>query len=848
MTRFYSAFIVFLIISQITNAQEIRLFGVNNLGGSSNTGNIISMKLDGTDLQTEYNFEGIGVSGPTSELLLASDGKFYGTANNGGEFNSGALFFVNGDGTGYTVIYNFRLDTDGASPVAGLIELTNGRLCGITSFGGENNFGTIFSINKDGSDFQVFYHFDELDGGNPQSSPFQASNGKIYGTTIEGGFEDSGVLYSINPDGTGYEVVHFFDRFNQGARGFGQLMEDSNGILYGTLSEGGPFQAGGVFQINLDGTGFNVLQSFSFDTASSPSPLGGLVMASNGRLYGTSANGGLEFKGTVFSINPDGSDYEIVHEFIGDEGSIPLFGLELVEIDSTLYGTSFSGGTNGNGTIYKVGLDGNGFTKLFDFQESTGAGPIAGMTLGADGLLYGLTNRDGGTRGGTLYRIDTEGVLFEILHDFSQENGNGAGPISKLILVDNWAYGTTRAGGENGLGSIYRMDPQSGSFEFITSYNESSGYFTADRLLYASDGWLYGTTTSGGTEDEGTIFRFLPGNDEIETLYHFTPNVEDGASTSAGLLEASNGLMYGVSRSGGEFGLGSIFSFDPLTQVYTQLFSFNPDGSGFGADDALIEGSDGLLYGVNPFAGNNNITDFPRGTLFSIEKDGSNYTVIKQFDNDLDGFPGGPVLELEDGVLYGSIGNGANLLEGGLYRISTDGNNFEIIHTFTPETGITPRDELLYEASTEWLYGFCTRGGNDGAGTIFRLNPVDLTFEKLADMGGFPEGNQPIGGLMAFELPSFSKDKESLSGITVGPNPSNGNFNLIFENDFPLQDNAQVNIVDETGKSIFNFNGNILTANYMLRATSHNWNSGNYFLEIKMDGKYFSETLMILKR
>ena len=245
--------------------------------------------------------------------------------------------------------------------------------------------------------------------------------------------------------------------------------------LYGTTSARGSSAAGTVFKLNTGGTGFTTLYNFSatdgFSNSDGAAPFAGLVLYSN-TLYGTTFWGGSGGNGTVFAINTDGSEFRVLYTFAGggswqfnswtnSGGGNPQAGLVLV--GATLYGVAENGGIWGGGTLFKINTDGTGFASVHDFNDAAGEGIHPYGTLISSGdILYGTTYSGTGAHGGgTVFCINTDGTRFATLFTFSGTNGGG--PEAGPILSGNTLYGVTSEGGF-GYGVVFSllMQPQLG--------------------------------------------------------------------------------------------------------------------------------------------------------------------------------------------------------------------------------------------------------------------------------------------------------------------------------------------------------------------------------------------------
>src|ERR1039457_1003185 len=305
---------------------------------------------------------------------------------------------------------------DGANPWAGLVQATNGGLYGTTYYGGTNSAGTIFKITPGGT-LTTLYSFcpqtNCTDGFGPQAGLVQAANGDLYGTN-GGGANSSGAGFKITPSGTLTTLYSFcsqgvYPYCTDGLNPDAGLVQAANGDLYGTTAGGGANSRGTVFKITPGGT-LTTLHSFNYTDGEGP--IAGLVQATNGDLYGTTGGGGAKGYGTVFKITPSGA-LTMVYSFCSQtncaDGANPWAGL-VQAANEDLYGTTNSGGANGDygfGTVFKITPSGT-LTTLYSFCSQTnctdGEGPGAGLVQAANGDFYGTTVRGGNTGYGTVFK------------------------------------------------------------------------------------------------------------------------------------------------------------------------------------------------------------------------------------------------------------------------------------------------------------------------------------------------------------------------------------------------------------------------------------------------------------
>ena len=315
-------------------------------------------------------------------------------------------------------LYRFKDGSDGANPSANLLISTDGTtLYGTASQGGDSGYGTIYSLNSDGSNFQTLYSFSGgSDGANPYSSLLFSTDGaSVYGTTYQGGASNAGAIFAINTDGTGFTNLYSFTGGNDGANPSAPLILSTNdATLYGIANQGGASNMGTVFAINTDGTGFTNLYSFTGENDGG-NPSGPLLLGNNGTtLYGTASQGGTSNAGTVFAINTDGTGFTNLYSFGGgNDGAAPDSGLLL--LGDTLYGTTSSGGRSFNGVIYAVNTNGGAFQSIYSFKGGkNGANPFSGLVL-SHGSLVGTTYEVYPTTTfGTVFSIPVPGPVYTI--------------------------------------------------------------------------------------------------------------------------------------------------------------------------------------------------------------------------------------------------------------------------------------------------------------------------------------------------------------------------------------------------------------------------------------------------
>jgi uncharacterized repeat protein (TIGR03803 family) len=364
----------------------------------------------------------------------------------------------------FTSLHSFD-GTDGSYPYAGLIQGTNGKLFGTTSGGGTFSGGTVFTVTTGGT-VKSLYSFCKLascaDGTDPRSPLLQATNGKFYGATFGGGpFDSFGTIYQITSSGA-LTTLYTFCQLSECTDGdvpYGGMVQALNGTLYGTTAGGGAHGGGTVFDIKTTGGTPNILYSFCSlsECADGDSPQASLIQGTDGDFYGSTYDGGtFSYYGNVFKITSTGA-FTSLHSFDGTDGDEPNGGLSQAT-DGNFYGTTQVDGVNGYGTVYKI-TSGGTLTTLYNFCVSSscpdGSFPEDPLVQGTDGNLYGTTFSGGAFGHGTIFSITTAGVL-TTLHSF--DNTEGGQPESGVVQDTNGTfYGTTYSGGTSNLGAVYSL-------------------------------------------------------------------------------------------------------------------------------------------------------------------------------------------------------------------------------------------------------------------------------------------------------------------------------------------------------------------------------------------------------
>jgi len=356
-----------------------------------------------------------------------------------------------------------------------------------------------------------------LAGQRPYAGVIQADNSALYGTTLQGGASNSGTIFRLNSTGSSSPTnLHTFGLVAGDGRNPMALVQGSDGALYGTTSIGGSNNTGTAYKINKDGTGYQVLHNFGSVAADGANPQAGLIEGSDGFLYGTTFFGGSNDLGTVYKLKKDGGTYSNLRHFspTGGDGADPDTAL-VQGRDGVLYGTTSLGGTNGAGAIFKINTNGTGYLVLRSFSGLAGDGknPDSALIQGSDSVLYGTTSSGGSNDLGTIFKLTTNNSSYVVLHRFASTGGDGQKPLSALLEArDGLLYGMTYLGGTDGKGTAFILNKDGTGYAVVRSFSASGGDGQNPRagLAQGNDLALYGTTSNGGDSGFGTVLRFLP--------------------------------------------------------------------------------------------------------------------------------------------------------------------------------------------------------------------------------------------------------------------------------------------------------------------------------------------------
>jgi len=623
--------------------------------------------------------------------------------------------------TNYYRLKSFGSPNPGTCPHTALLLGSDGLLYGTTQSGGAANQGTVFRLGPDGTDYLVLHDFSaDHDGKNPDGALVQGRDGSLFGTTVYGGSNRCGTVFTMGPNGDGYAILHDFSRTRpDGQYPYGRLVLDTNDSIYGTTSLRTYFTTNGsrlilntapgaVYRLNRDGSGFSFLHSFAANGSEGRNP-SGLILGAEGALYGTTQ---------TVSTNTIG---------------------RLAYKNSSV------------GAVFRLNLDGTGFAVWTNIPSSGIHAHLNALCSDPKGLLLGTTSHR--TNAESIFSIQPNGSNYKVLHTFLKDGIDGRTPDTQLLLgLDGAFYGTTVVGGTNGAGTIFRLSVDGSSYTILYHFktNQIDGHWPEDSLVQNREGTLFGTTLRGGLSDEGTVYAINPDGSDYRQLHQFNGFAAEGQLPNGGLTPATNGALYGATQVGGRANGGILFKIDGDGRNYAVLHHFGSANDGLWPGGQLLLGQDAAWYGTTYQGGRSNF-----GSLFKVQGDGHGYILLHSFSGVSDGeIPNGALAQDAFGMLYGTTAAGGSNDVGTVFALNPDGSGYSILHSYSNalagDTAYFHGAGNLTFASTSVLYGngYENVDGNNSGGWLFLIGTNGSGYAKVHSFGIMPgDGRSPSGRL-----------------------------------------------------------------------------------------------------
>ena len=359
----------------------------------------------------------------------------------------------------------------------------------------------------------------------------------------------------------------------------------------------------------------------------------------------------------------------------------------------------------------------------------------------------------------------------------------GAFPVAGLIQgLDGALYGTAQSGGSFGAGTVFKLNPDGTGFTVLKNFDSlTTGDRPTGTLIQGADGALYGTAAQGGSSGFGTVFKLNPDGTGFIVLKHFDSSTT-GEAPWDGLIQGADGALYGTAVRGGTRGYGTVFKLNPDGTGFTVLKSFDLYTTGGGPLAGVMQGTDGALYGTAPEGGSGGA-----GTIFKLNPNGTGFTVLLNFDFLTGAFSLARLIQRTDGALYGTAsqgGLGYGLRYGTVFKLNMDGSGFVVLKKFDNEaaTSHNPYARLM-EGTDGSLYGTTAFGGDANVGTVFRLvcnsPPPDTTPPLLSGVPGniVVQATGPTGAIVTYPTPTANDLVDGARPVVCAP-PSGSTFAL----------------------------------------------------------------------
>ncbi|HZK81313.1 MAG TPA: choice-of-anchor tandem repeat GloVer-containing protein, partial [Humisphaera sp.] len=708
------------------------LFGIASGGGTSNDGTIFEVVQGTTSITPIASFNGANAEYSSAGLAIDTSGNLFGTTYYGGTSGDGTVFEIVHGTTAIATVASFN-GVNGANPGVGVTLDTSGDIFGTIPDDGPTGDGTVFEITTGTNTIQTIASFNGANGSFPYATLTLDSSGDLFGTTRQGGTSGNGAIFEVVNGASAVTLLASF----AGAGTPSGLALDAGGNLFGsTAGELGSY--GTVFELNHGGGTITTL--FSFNNANGANPNGGVIVTSSGDLFGTTANGGTAGDGTVFQLtsapptlsfsappNPatagsviDGStgvqvavDYSWGNVIPTDTSTVTLtlssgvfttgsnkatatavngvatfhnlainaagiytiaatdgpdapavsnsfniflfnaiaslspapnaadpYSSVVLDANGNLFGTTAFGGANGDGTIFEIIHGSTAVTTVASFNGVNGANPYAGLTLDSNGNLFGTASGGGTGNNGTVFEIVHGSNAISAIASF---NGVNASFSSAGISVDSSGnlFGTTYTGGSNGDGSVFEISYGTTTIATLASFDGANGKSPSSGVALDAAGDIFGATLNGGTGNLGTVFEIVRGTASISTIGTF---VGANGEFPNGLTLDSNGDLFGTTQNGGQFGYGTVFEIVRGTTAVATLTSFN----GLTANPGLTLDANNNFFGT--IGGNIGY----EGAIFELVQGSAAITILTTFDGLNGANPGAGVTVDSSGDVFGT--------------------------------------------------------------------------------------------------------------------------------------------------------------------------------------------------
>jgi uncharacterized repeat protein (TIGR03803 family) len=759
------------------------LWGTTYNGGANSDGTIYKVAAGTNTVTTILNFNATNGSGPWGDMIADSSGNIYGTTAGGGTYSDGTIYKIAAGTNTVTTVASFN-GTDGANPGDGLFLDSSGNLWGTTENGGANNDGAVFKIASGSSAISLVASFSTSTGVYPLGGLVVDSSGNVYGTTKTTNNGVGGGVFEIPSGSSSINMLASFTS-SSGYQPLAGLVRDSSGNLYGTAYYGGANSDGTVFELASGSSTITPLASFNGTNGAQPKDA--LIIDSSGNLYGTTQGGGTSSDGTAFEVVNGSGTITTLASFSGTNGQQPQSKLTM-DSNGNLYGTTWNGGTNSDGNVFELTPHTSSKLAFTSGPTSTTAGTsqsinvsvedTGGTTVTTDTSTVTLSvasGPTGGTISGTTSVAAVNGVAtfsgltfstpgaytltatasnltsatsssFTIVPSYTQiklaDLSNSLGKYPSELVADSSGnmYGVTNQGGANGKGAVYKIAAGTHAVSLFASFvapSSTTGAFPQSGLTLDSSGNLWGTTSQGGTYSAGVIYKIAAGTSTITTVASL-PQVGGGiSSVNDSMVIDSSGNLFGASQGSGD---GFLFELPAGSSTVTNLHTFSGSDGANPAGSVILDSS-GNLYGTTYAGGANS-----DGTVFKLS--GGTLTTLVTFNGTNGSAPEATPVMDASGNLFGTTATGGANGDGTVWEIAHGTSTLTTLASFNNTNGNGPeRGKLLMDSAGD-LYGTTNVGGTSGDGTAWELPAGTGTIVPITNFNSTTGYNPPVGLLM----------------------------------------------------------------------------------------------------
>ncbi len=613
---------------------------------------------------------------------------------------------------------------------------------GLTSSGGEYDFGAIYKTNSKAEDFKTERSFFRYVGGSPSGTLMRAKNGLFYGVARQYGANKTGVIFEFNPKTEAYRAVYEFGTGADGKQPIGKLAEGANNQLYG-VAGGGNKSDGILYTYNYVTDSFKVLHDFDNQVDGSVLE-GSAFLASNGNLYGMTLTGVKSKKGVVYEYDLSTDSLHVLVQFDGTNGGVSRCSF-IEPYNGILLGLSTTGGKNNTGLIFEYNLNNQTFTILSEFDDSTnGKYPFGELLLASDGKFYGISSAGGNHNQGTLFEFDYSRDKITALFHFTKTDAEY--PIGSLIEVDSVLYGLGQYGGIKQDGTLFKYDLQTSSFKVLAEFDdETTGRVPQGDLLHYN-GVLYGLAVAGAqAQGQGSMFKYHMLNDTLTKILDFNGGPQGRNPFGDLCFDSTNQVFYGTANYGANT-YGCIYKYDPIRKTHENIHDFTGGPGGSYPSGYLVLAPNGKLYGTTKSGGDNY-----RGTFYEYDLAKKRFSVKASFAINTTGTDANRLMISKTGELLGVARQGGpGPLDGVVFQYDYNNDSLFARAYFDYYTSGSYDYYGMTESPDGYFYGVTDQGGeNQGKGTLYRFDPKNDTIYAvytfhLTDKVGF----RPNSGLV----------------------------------------------------------------------------------------------------